>query len=122
MSIDNSGSTTAAMTDADILAILASLPPQQVQRRIQRAEQARRAALAAELRLAQQELSRFQNLFERRVISRSRLDRAEDAKGNGGLAAGLLRQTVFPRRVAFRRLPYATRDAADDATNHLSPI
>lgn len=42
-----------------------------------RAQQARRSALAAELRLARQELSRFRNLFERRVIARSRLDRAE---------------------------------------------
>lgn len=42
-----------------------------------RAERARRSALAAELRLAQQELNRFRSLFEKRVIARSRLDRAE---------------------------------------------
>lgn len=42
-----------------------------------RAERARRGALAAELRLARQELKRFQSLFEKRVIPRSRLDRAE---------------------------------------------
>jgi len=41
------------------------------------AEQARRAALAAELKLARQDLERFQNLFERRVIARASLDRAE---------------------------------------------
>jgi membrane fusion protein (multidrug efflux system) len=41
------------------------------------AQQARRSALVAELRLAQQELERFQSLFNRRVISRARLDRAE---------------------------------------------
>ncbi len=40
-------------------------------------EQARRAALLAELKLAGQDLERFQNLFERRVISRARLDKAE---------------------------------------------
>jgi membrane fusion protein (multidrug efflux system) len=42
-----------------------------------RAERARRSALAAELRLARQELKRFRSLFEKRVIARSRLDRAE---------------------------------------------
>lgn len=42
-----------------------------------RAQQARRSALAAELRLALQERERFRSLFERRVIARSRLDRAE---------------------------------------------
>ena len=41
------------------------------------AQQARRSALAAELKLAKQEFDRFQSLFNRRVISRSRLDRAE---------------------------------------------
>jgi len=41
------------------------------------AQQARRSALAAELKLAKQEFDRFQSLFNRRVISRSRIDRAE---------------------------------------------
>jgi membrane fusion protein, multidrug efflux system len=42
-----------------------------------RAERARRGALVAELRLAQQEYKRFKSLFDKRVIARSRLDRAE---------------------------------------------
>lgn len=42
-----------------------------------RAERARRGALVAELKLARQELNRFQSLFNKRVIARSRLDRAE---------------------------------------------
>jgi len=42
-----------------------------------RAEQARRSALVAELNLARQDLERFKNLFERRVISRASLDKAE---------------------------------------------
>lgn len=42
-----------------------------------RAERARRGALVAELRLARQEYTRFKSLFEKRVIARSRLDRAE---------------------------------------------
>lgn len=42
-----------------------------------RAERARRSGLKAELNLARQELGRFKSLFERRVIPRSRLDRAE---------------------------------------------
>jgi membrane fusion protein (multidrug efflux system) len=41
-----------------------------------RATRARRSALQAELTLAKQDLARFQNLFERRVIPRNRLDRA----------------------------------------------
>jgi membrane fusion protein (multidrug efflux system) len=42
-----------------------------------RAERARRGALVAELRLARQEYTRFKSLFDKRVIARSRLDRAE---------------------------------------------
>ena len=42
-----------------------------------RAERARRGALVAELRLARQEYKRFKSLFDKRVIARSRLDRAE---------------------------------------------
>lgn len=42
-----------------------------------RSQQARRASLAADLRLAEQELARFASLYERRVISRSSLDRAQ---------------------------------------------
>ena len=42
-----------------------------------RAERARRGALEAELRLARQEYKRFKSLFDKRVIARSRLDRAE---------------------------------------------
>ncbi|MGZ0188067.1 MAG: HlyD family secretion protein, partial [Alphaproteobacteria bacterium] len=41
-----------------------------------RATRARRSALQAQLTLANQDLARFQNLFERRVIPRNRLDRA----------------------------------------------
>ncbi len=44
-----------------------------------RAQQARRSALVAELTLARQELSRFRNLYERRVVSRASLDRAQAA-------------------------------------------
>ena len=42
-----------------------------------RAQQARRDSLSADLTLAKQELARFQNLFERRVIAKARLDRAQ---------------------------------------------
>lgn len=42
-----------------------------------RAQQARRAALVAELTLARQDLERFRNLFERRVIARASLDKAQ---------------------------------------------
>lgn len=42
-----------------------------------RAQQARRSALMAELTLARQDLDRFRNLFERRVIARASLDKAQ---------------------------------------------
>ena len=44
-----------------------------------RGQQARRAALVAELTLARQDLERFRNLFQRRVIARASLDKAESA-------------------------------------------
>lgn len=42
-----------------------------------RGQQARRAALVAELTLARQDLERFRSLFQRRVIARASLDKAE---------------------------------------------
>lgn len=42
-----------------------------------RAQQARRGALVAELTLARQELERFRNLYQRKVVAKASLDRAQ---------------------------------------------